>query len=76
MWSGRQLSATSTRCTSKRTKRLVVPTGKAVRRGLRVARDAKPGTNGGREARELTERATRRLGGILDAYVGVKPLIA
>jgi hypothetical protein len=36
----------------------------------------RPAAGAHREAWELAEVATSRLGGIVDAYVGVKPLIA
>lgn len=54
----------------------LVAIGKDLQAALRTARDAKPGTRAHREAWELAEVATSRLGGIVDAYVGVKPLIA
>ena len=41
-----------------------------------MAAASKPGTRRQREAWELAEIATHRLGGILDAYVAVKPLVA
>ena len=41
-----------------------------------MASATKPGTRRHRDAWELAEVATHRLGGLLDAYVGVKPLVA
>jgi hypothetical protein len=43
---------------------------------LSNASAAGPGSRRQRQAWELAERATHRLGGILDAYVAVKPLVA
>ncbi|HKY38433.1 MAG TPA: hypothetical protein VJN18_20965 [Polyangiaceae bacterium] len=40
-----------------------------------MAAAAKPGTRRYRQAWELAEVATHRLGSILDAYVAVKPLV-
>ena len=40
-----------------------------------LAARSKPRTRQHRDAWELAELATRRLGGILDAYAGVKPLV-
>jgi hypothetical protein len=40
-----------------------------------MAAASKPGTRRHRDAWETAELATHRLGGILDAYVGVKPLV-
>ncbi len=54
----------------------LVAIGKDLQQASRLARDSKPGTRAQREAWELAELATRRLGYIVDAYVGVKPLIA
>lgn len=54
----------------------LVSIGKDLQQALRLARDSKAGTRQHREAWELAEVATSRLGGIVDAYVGVKPLIA
>ncbi len=54
----------------------LVAIGKDLQQALRLARVAKPGTRAHRDAWELAEVATSRLGGIVDAYVGVKPLIA
>lgn len=53
----------------------LVAIGKDLQQSLALARGAKPGTRQQREAWELAELATRRLGYIVDAYVGVKPLI-
>lgn len=63
---------------SKRDTRLpeLVSIGKDLQSALRMARDTKPGTRAHRDAWELAEVATRRLGSLVDAYVGVKPLIA
>jgi hypothetical protein len=54
----------------------LVSIGKDLQQALRLARDGKTGTRQHRDAWELAEVATRRLGDIVDAYVGVKPLIA
>jgi hypothetical protein len=40
-----------------------------------MAAASKPSTRRYREAWELAELSTHRLGSILDAYVGVKPLV-
>jgi len=42
---------------------------------LTIAAASKPGARRHRQAWELAEVATHRLGSILDAYVAVKPLI-
>ena len=54
----------------------LVAIGKDLRTAATMAAASKPGTRRHREAWELAELATHRLGGILDAYVAVKPLIA
>ena len=54
----------------------LVAIGKDLQQACRLAGDSKPGTRAQREAWELGELATRRLGYVVDAYVGVKPLIA
>lgn len=53
----------------------LVAIGKDLQQSLALSRGTKPGTKRHREAWELAEVATRRLGYIVDAYVGVKPLI-
>lgn len=54
----------------------LVGIGKDLQTALRLARSAKPGSRQLNEAWELAEVATRRLGGLVDAYVAVRPLIA
>jgi hypothetical protein len=54
----------------------LVAIGKDVEAALTVAAASKPGTRRHCQAWEVAEVTTRRLGGILDAYVGVKPLVA
>jgi hypothetical protein len=54
----------------------LVAIGKDLQGALTMAAASKPGTRRQREAWELAEIATHRLGGILDAYVAVKPLVA
>ena len=54
----------------------LVAIGKDLRAAVTLASATKPGTRRYREAWELAELATHRLGGILDAYVAVKPLVA
>jgi hypothetical protein len=54
----------------------LVAIGKDLRAATTMASATKPGTRRHREAWELAEVATHRLGGILDAYVAVKPLVA
>lgn len=53
----------------------LVAIGKDLQASLTMAAASKPGTRRMREAWELAELATHRLGSSLDAYVGVKPLI-
>jgi hypothetical protein len=53
----------------------LVAIGKDLRASLTIAAATQPGTRRHRQAWELAEVATHRLGGILDAYVAVKPLI-
>ncbi|MES1185083.1 MAG: hypothetical protein ABUL60_14820 [Myxococcales bacterium] len=53
----------------------LVAIGKDLQAALTLAGSSKPGSRGHRQAWELAEVATRRLGGILDAYVAVKPLV-
>lgn len=53
----------------------LVAIGKDLQAALAMAAASKPGTRQQRLAWELAEVATHRLGGILDAYVGVKPLV-
>ena len=54
----------------------LVAIGKDLQQALRMAQDHKPGTRQHREAWSIAEVATSRLGGIVDAYVAVKPLIS
>jgi hypothetical protein len=54
----------------------LVAIGKDLRAAATLASATKPGTRRYREAWELAELATHRLGSILDAYVAVKPLVA
>lgn len=54
----------------------LVAVGKDLRAAAAMASATKPGTRRHRDAWELAEVATHRLGGILDAYVAVKPLVA
>lgn len=54
----------------------LVAIGKDLRAASNMAAATKPGTRRHREAWELAELATHRLGGILDAYVAVKPLVS
>jgi len=54
----------------------LVAIGKDLSASLTMAAASKPGTRRHREAWETAELATHRLGGILDAYVAVKPLVA
>ncbi len=54
----------------------LVAIGKDLQTSLTIAAATKPGTRRHRQAWELAEVATHRLGSILDAYVAVKPLIA
>ncbi|MES1183072.1 MAG: hypothetical protein ABUL60_04610 [Myxococcales bacterium] len=49
--------------------------GKDLQAPLTLAGSSKPNSRGHRQAWELAEVATRRLGGILDAYVAVRPLV-
>jgi hypothetical protein len=53
----------------------LVAIGKDLQASITVAAASKPGTRRHRQAWELAEVATHRLGGILDHYVGVKPLV-
>jgi hypothetical protein len=53
----------------------LVAIGKDLRTAATIASASKPGTRRHRQAWELAEVATHRLGSILDAYVAVKPLI-
>jgi hypothetical protein len=53
----------------------LVAIGKDLQTALKLARSAKVGTRQHHEAWELAEIATRKLGGLVDAYVGVRPLI-
>lgn len=53
----------------------LVAIGKDLQTSLTIAAASRPGTRRHREAWELAELATHRLGSILDAYVAVKPLI-
>jgi hypothetical protein len=54
----------------------LVAIGKDLRTSLTIAAATQPGSRRQRQAWEMAELATHRLGGILDAYVAVKPLIA
>lgn len=54
----------------------LVAIGKDLRAAATLANATKPGTRRYRQAWELAEVATHRLGSILDAYVAVKPLVA
>ena len=54
----------------------LVAIGKDLQASLTMASASKPGTRRHRQAWELAELATHRLGGIVDAYVAVKPLVA
>jgi hypothetical protein len=54
----------------------LVAIGKDLRAAVTLANATKPGTRRHRQAWELAEVATHRLGSILDAYVAVKPLVA
>ena len=54
----------------------LVAIGKDLRSASTLANATKPGTRRYREAWELAEVATHRLGSILDAYVAVKPLVS
>jgi hypothetical protein len=53
----------------------LVAIGKDLRAAVTMAAASKPGTRRHRDAWEMAELATHRLGGILDHYVGVKPLV-
>lgn len=53
----------------------LVAIGKDLQTALKLSRVARPNTKQQREAWELAELATRKLGYLVDAYVGVKPLI-
>jgi hypothetical protein len=53
----------------------LVAIGKDLQQSLVLAQNSKPDTRQHRQAWELAEVATRKLGYIVDAYVGVKPLI-
>lgn len=54
----------------------LVAIGKDLQAALTQAAGSSPGTRRHREAWQLAELATHRLGGLLDAYVAVKPLVA
>jgi hypothetical protein len=54
----------------------LVAIGKDLQQALKMASDHQPGTRPYREAWAIAEVATSRLGGIVDAYVAVKPLIS
>jgi hypothetical protein len=54
----------------------LVAVGKDLQTALTLAKANKPGTRRHRQAWELAEQATHRLGGLLDAYVAVKPLVS
>lgn len=54
---------------------VLVAAGKDLQTSLTLAAASKPGTRRHRQAWELAEAATHRLSSILDAYVGVKPLV-
>lgn len=53
----------------------LVAIGKDLQTAATMAAATKPGTRRHSQAWELAEVATHRLGSILDAYVGVKPLV-
>jgi len=53
----------------------LVAVGKDLQAALVIAKASRPGTRRHRQAWELAEQATHRLGSLLDAYVAVKPLI-
>jgi hypothetical protein len=53
----------------------LVAIGKDLQTSLTLAAATQPGTRRQRQAWDLAEVATHRLGSILDAYVGVKPLV-
>jgi hypothetical protein len=53
----------------------LVAIGKDLRTAATMASATQPGTRRHRQAWELAEAATHRLGSILDAYVAVKPLV-
>jgi hypothetical protein len=55
---------------------VLVAIGKDLRTSLTIAAATPEGSRRQRQAWELAEVATHRPGGILDAYVAVKPLIA
>jgi hypothetical protein len=54
----------------------LVAIGKDLQGSLTIAAGSKVGTRRHRQAWELAEVATHRLGSILDLYVTVKPLVA
>jgi hypothetical protein len=54
----------------------LVAIGKDLRTAATLANATKAGTRRYREAWEMAELATHRLGGLLDAYDAVKPLVA
>jgi hypothetical protein len=54
----------------------LVAVGKDLQTSLTMAKASQPGTRRHRQAWELAEQATHRLGSLLDAYVAVKPLVA
>ena len=53
----------------------LVAIGRDLRTAATIASASRPGTRRHRQAWELAEMATHRLGSILDAHVAVKPLI-
>ena len=53
----------------------LVAIGKDLQASITIASASKPGTRRYRQAWEVAEVATHRLGSMLDPYVGVKPLI-
>lgn len=54
----------------------LVAIGKDLRASATIASATQPGSHRHRQAWELAELATHRLGSLLDAYVAVKPLVA
>ncbi|HYJ09330.1 MAG TPA: hypothetical protein VEX18_09975 [Polyangiaceae bacterium] len=53
----------------------LVAVGKDLQAAATMAKASTPGTRRHRQAWELAEVSTHRLCGLLDAYVGVKPLV-
>lgn len=53
----------------------LVAIGKDLQAALSIAAESAAGTRRHRQGWELAEQATRRLGGLLDAFVAVKPLV-